>query len=210
VSGLRLENIVCEVPQLGIEPGFSWYEIDASVLDEDVGSAPDGGNAIAVTCDSHWSRLEPLLDRLVDTCVGHVQFEVGDWTDVGAIIERARGLGVEPIPAAHTGRPPESEDELNRTIARLSELDATIVKVAYPAERAEQARWGVDALRSWDQGRIGLAVTPMGTRAGRVAAALAGSRLVHAGVHATPERPSAAWFRQLAEDTARQRAGEPL
>ena len=132
----------------------------------------------------------------------HVQFEA-DAAAAGRVAAlRAEGLAT--IPARHLDRPPPDAAALADHAYRLADLGTGIIKLVYPCSGPGLLRHGLDLLESWlagrAEGRPALSLTPHGSRQARVAAALAGSRLVYAPLRTTAERMSAAWYRALVSD----------
>ena len=71
------------------------------------------------------------------------------------------------------------------------------MKIAYWAPTEPDWRIAVELLETWRHDDVPLSVTPMGTRRGRLAAALAGSRLVWVPLISNEDRFGAGWWAEL-------------
>lgn len=89
-----------------------------------------------------------------------------------------RRAGLTPLPAIHLPHSPASAAELERAVDLLTQLDASLIKLAYPAPDPRRVDWGISLLAAGRQ--VELALVPMGTVTGRAAALAAGSRLIWA------------------------------
>lgn len=197
-SGLSftLENLVCEVSRMPRSSRYSWYELDLDAGSLPVGPLPRGVRLIGATRTDGAEAVRKASSLRVSG-ITHVQFEASE--DATRHIRSLSQAGLKAIPARHLRCVPACPTELARHSEWLSELDCPIVKLVYPAPEPSNVQWGLDVLGGWG-GRSSLSLTPHGSRQGRVAAALAGSRLVFAPLRETAERLSASWYRALAVD----------
>lgn len=193
----RLDHLVCEVPTLGMVDGFRWYELDGDSQTFDPPRYRPGYNVIVATRRPTQSALL-LLERLRGSGVSHLLFEADDLSASRQVVRDASRIGIGAIATRHLADLPESTDLLLAAADDLRRLNPQFVKLAFPAVEEHTVRIGLDALDRWRSGWPPLCITPMGTRQGRVAAALAGSRLVFAPMVEHDDRPSADWFRTLA------------
>jgi hypothetical protein len=197
--GFELENLVCEVDRVPGQGACRWYELDLDARPDriDLAGGAVAARVIAATRRMNVRELEQAVRRLESSVVTHVQFETPD----DALTARRMShlvvaAGRRPLPARHLDRPPANRQVLVSYAERLAGLDGEIVKLVYPAVDAEHVEMGLEMLATW----VGpaLSLTPAGTRQSRVAAALAGSRLVYAPMRHTGDRMSARWWWELA------------
>jgi hypothetical protein len=201
VAQFCLDHLVCEVPRLGTATGFAWYELDwddpvvtRTCADDHV---PRPGRVIAATRRGPTDVVDEVLPTLPAGAVTHLQFEVPHAPDGHDAVVAVRTAGFIPIPARHLPAAPSDQDALRSTAESLAALGTGLIKVVFPATDAAHLRWAETLLREWPHDRVGLSLTPAGTRQGRLGAALAGSRLVFAPLSDTAERMSASWYRRL-------------
>lgn len=205
-QGFRWSHLVCEVPHVPAVPEYAWYEID---LDGDLTRAlwsqtrPDT-HVIAATRQSSPVRVRALVGQGIWNIATHIQFEFDGCTvDASDLVRYLHYVGLEAIPAWHLEKPPRSQEELYSTIERLASLPVSIIKLVYPVGSAEHLEMGMTILRSWPDTEPALSLTPAGSRQARLAAALAGSRLVYAPLEATVDRMPASWWRALVTEPSR-------
>lgn len=204
-----LEHLVCEVPAPMSSSQFLWYEIDLdnAVPTDGLHTWLPGVNVIGSTRGATWSVVSTSIERARDMNATHVQFESSGSSDVTrSVIDAIGDHGMSAIPARHLDKPP-SETVLRRELDTLAACATSHVKIAFPAPDDEHLAVGLSALAEWPDELPQLSLTPMGGRHSRLAAALAGSRLVFAPLLSTAERMSAFWLRALFE--APQREEEP-
>jgi hypothetical protein len=196
---MTFENLVVEVatvPQTGV---YRWYELD---LDAPGGPVLDSAavpvNVIAATTRLS-SDLPEVLGCISGALVTHVQFETTGGPADEAGVAAVRAHGRIPVPALHMRESIADAAELTARVWQLARLDAPIVKLVYPAPTAELVWMGLAILRDWPDTGPRLSLTPAGSRQGRVAAALAGSRLTYVPLGAEDERMPADWWRAVLE-----------
>nr|WP_296073378.1 hypothetical protein [uncultured Actinoplanes sp.] len=200
VGYFRLEHLVCEVGRPGDPPGYLWYELDwddPAVVAANEAVAPAGSaRVIAATRRGPHATVREVVPSIGPAT--HVQFEVPRSAEGRTAVAAIRDSGRTPVPALHLTATPAGPGELRNRVEALAELGTDLIKLVFPAPRLEHIRWAEALLDNWPQRSVGLSLTPAGGRQGRVAAALAGSRLVFAPLSATAERMPASWYRALA------------
>jgi hypothetical protein len=195
-----LEHLVYEVNCSELPVGYTWYEMDWDAGHRRLLSPerPEGVQVICATRRSARKLIDEVLPSIAgSSVVTHVQFEVTDSPEDHQIVERLRADGLSTIASRHLRNAPSGAEELHAVVRGLAELGSALVKVVFPSTASEHVRWCTDLLHIWDHNTAGLSLTPRGSRQGRLAAALAGSRLVYAPPQTTNERMAAPWYRQL-------------
>lgn len=195
-----LDNLVCETYQPDLAPGFHWYEADYDAHGGDMTWArrqPDVLRLIFATRHSVPSYVEAVIQQAAICHATHIQFEAGDGHSARRIVAQAHGSGIDAIPARHLREPLGAPHQLRGVVNELAETGASAVKVVFPARDWTHVMWAVDLLGDWPLPEVRLSITPSGNRQARVAAALAGSRLVYAPLDSTSERMSAFWYRDF-------------
>jgi hypothetical protein len=200
MTEMTFENLVVEVTAVPESGVYRWYELDLDALDgAALGGAGVPANVIAATARPS-GDLPELLGRVSGALVTHVQFETdgGPADEIGMAAVRAHGR--IPLPALHVREPIADAADLAARVRHLTRLDAPIVKLVYPAPTADLVWMGLAILRDWPDTGPRLSLTPAGSRQGRAAAALAGSRLTYVPLSAEDERMPADWWRAVFED----------
>lgn len=214
----ELDRLVCECPSPDDAPGYRWYEADlddprqvAALTTGTALAAPSGDQSprlLGSTRHRHPASLARLLDQVLagGRQPTHVQVECPPG-GLPQTLEVIRARGLQPVPAWHRTASPRSAADLLSLVSAMSEHGTDVIKLVYPADRAEVVQWTVDLLLDPPAGLPSLSLTPTGDRQARVAAALAGSCLVFAPLHTTRERMAAAWYRELAVSTTTRDEG---
>lgn len=206
-DGFRLEHLVCETPAPERTPGFLWYEYDCDLHEAGTvprGPRPAAARLIAATRRGPVEALRTVLPHLEETSASHLQFEAGnDLQHSPQAVTAARDDGVAVIAAHHLRVPPATAAELRTAVLRLAPLDTPFIKIVFPVTDHRQVWWAVELLADWPHTDVALSLTPAGGPQARLAAALAGSRLVYAPLTDTRERMAASWYRHLLGNEAR-------
>ncbi|MDN5852270.1 MAG: hypothetical protein L0K86_05355 [Actinomycetia bacterium] len=199
MTRMTLENLVVEVAAVPETCVYRWYELDLDAPGGPVfGGASVPVNVIAATTRPS-GDLPEILGCLSGALVTHVQFETTGGPADEAGVAAVRAHGRIPVPALHVRESIANAAELAARVRQLARLDAPIVKLVYPAPTVEQVWMGLAILRDWPDTGPRLSLTPAGSRQGRVAAALAGSRLTYVPLDTEDERMPADWWRSVLE-----------
>jgi hypothetical protein len=194
---LILDNIVCELPCYEYTPGFKWYEIQISSLEENNLITPQfllssEANFIAA---SHTKYSDECLNHIsIALCrqFKYILFESVSNTPTIQAVELIKSAGAVSIAACHINQRISGFEDILLQLRRMADIGANIVKVAYPAFSSAEIGYGLIAMeKSRTEIKVPVSITPMGTSWGRIAAALAGSFLVFAPLLAEPRRFSA-------------------
>lgn len=198
----RLDHLVHELPTEGAldlsRPAAqrcTWFEVTAHHVKLSESPLPAQCKNVVLAVHGHQiagSWLEELADAPIR--VTHVQFESSSLAVDATRVEAIRRAGFVPIPARHLSD--RESPHLGTVLNDLCGLGASIIKVAVPVGASCRIDTVVAALASWPS-EPALSLTPLGSRQGRVAAALAGSRLVFAPNRTTSQRMSADWYVEL-------------
>ncbi|WP_250405134.1 hypothetical protein [Streptomyces cellostaticus] len=206
-DGFRLEHLVCETPAPERAPGFLWYEHDCDLLEAGTvprGPLPAAAHLIAATRRGPSEALRKVLPHLKETAASHLQFEAGnDLQHSSRAVTTARDHGIAIIAAHHLHSPPATAAELRAAVLRLKALETPFIKIVFPVSAQRQVWWSIELLADWPHSDVALSLTPAGGVQARLAAALAGSRLVYAPLTDTRERMAAHWYRHLLGNEAR-------
>jgi hypothetical protein len=187
-------QVIVEVPHLGrARPPWRWFELDldhAPRRDLRAGLRGDmAAHPVRVSGMTRHHQPDPIGRRITrGAALTHIQFEACHPAAARRAARLITEAGLTPLPAIHLPQSPGSADDLRRLAGILADLDAPLVKLAYPAPDPVRVRWGTELLTSWDHPGTALAVIPMGTTSGRAAALAAGSALIWAPLRGDGER----------------------
>lgn len=200
---IDVDRVVLEVPHLGYaRPPWRWFELDLDQIGEhrlQAAPAPRAGPGIRVSAMTRRREAATIIDHLArprSPAVTHLQYEVADLDNGRRAADAIRRAGLTPLPAIHLPHSPDNAAELERAVDLLTQLDAPLIKLAYPAPDQHHVDWGISLLASGRQ--VELALVPMGTMTGRAAAVAAGSRLIWAPPVSDGERWGADQLEALA------------
>lgn len=191
------EHIVCEVPSGYAVGSFCWCEIslDSPELVNGLVSIPTVQSftkVIAATRAAEPELAERRVAAALNARVEYVLFESVSKQQTRDTITEIRKNNSKSIATKHLAGEVDSAAQMVRELEGMAELGADIVKVAYFAHTPSAIALGLDALqRAQETIDKPVSITPMGTRWGRVAVAMAGSHLVFAPLVSEGDRPSA-------------------
>jgi 3-dehydroquinate dehydratase len=138
-----------------------------------------------------------MLARLGQTAVTHLQFEADGEPASRDAVAAITDAGLTPIISRHLTKSVRSVADLRAQAEELTSYGRGFVKIAYWAPTETDWRVAVEFLESCQHLDLPLSVAPMGSRQGRVAAALAGSRLIWVPLVSSEDRFGADWWAQL-------------
>jgi 3-dehydroquinate dehydratase len=191
------ENIVCEIPPGYAVGSFYWCEISLDSLEtaDDlvrVLSVNSSTKVIAATRAVEQGLVERKVAAALNAKVEYVLFESVSKQQTRDTITEITKRNSKSIATKHLAGEVGSAAQMVRELVGMAELGADIVKIAYFAHTPSAIALGLDALqRAQETIDKPVSITPMGTRWGRVAAAMAGSQLVFAPLLSEGDRPSA-------------------
>ena len=147
---------------------------------------------IAATRATDQQLVEQKVTAALDAKVDYVLFESLSKQQTRDTITEITKRNGRSIATKHIVGDVTSSAQMVRELEGMAAMGADIVKVAYFAHTPSAIAMGLDALQR-AQANIDkpVSITPMGTRWGRVAAAMAGSQLIFAPLHGESDRPSA-------------------
>lgn len=174
VADSLAERIVVEVPRLRLLPaGWLWAELDLDQQAELPASRP-GQLRVSAATRSSGRHVPEVLARLRGTAVTHLQFEAKRTPVTRDAVTAAADQGILTILSRHLTATPHSAADLSAHAEELKSYGGAFMKIAYWAPTEPDWRIAVELLETWRHDDVPLSVTPMGTRRGRLAAALAG------------------------------------
>ena len=199
-------HIVCEVPADHDVGAYCWCEISLDsqeVIDGlvELPAVEEYTRVIAATRATDQQLVEQKVTAALDAKVDYVLFESLSKQQTRDTITEITKRNRRSIATKHIAGDVTSSAQMVRELEGMAAMGADIVKVAYFAHTPSAIAMGLDALQR-AQANIDkpVSITPMGTRWGRVAAAMAGSQLVFAPLHGESDRPSADQMMRLLKE----------